>query len=74
MFRFQKNEEIKEPFCGACVAGISALTGAAAASGSSKAKNKKTKDIIFYAGAGVTLLSIIILIYLLFIKKCKSCM
>jgi hypothetical protein len=73
MFRFQKNEEYREPFCGACVAGVAALAGAGTAGGSSKVKDKKTKDLIFYIGASVTILSIIILIYLLCFKKCDTC-
>ena len=66
--------EIKEPFCGACVAGIAALAGAGTAGGSSSAKNKKTKKIIFWSGITITILSILILIYLLFFKKCTECM
>lgn len=73
MFSFKKDEEYREPFCGACVAGVAALAGAGAAGGSSKAQNKKTKDIIFYTGAGITLISILVLIYLLCFKKCETC-
>lgn len=68
-----QKEEIKEPFCGACVAGIAALAGAGTAGGSSGAKNKQTKKIIFWIGVSVSLLSILILIYLLCFRKCDSC-
>jgi hypothetical protein len=73
MFFQKQKEEIKEPFCGACVAGVAALAGAGAVGGSNKVEDKKTKDIVFWIGAGITLISIIILIYLLCFKKCKSC-
>jgi hypothetical protein len=69
----EKKEEIKEPFCGACVAGIAALAGAGTAGGSRGAKNKKTKKIIFWVGAGITLASILVLIYLLCFRKCGEC-
>jgi hypothetical protein len=72
---FQKNkkEEVKEPFCAPCVAGIAALAGSGVAGGSTKVEDKKTKDTIFWIGVGVTIISIIILIYLLCFKKCKTC-
>lgn len=69
----EKKEEVKEEFCGACVAGIAALAGAGTAGGSRVSKNKDTKKIIFWIGVGVSLLSILILIYLLCFKKCDSC-
>lgn len=64
--------EVKEPFCGACVAGIAALAGAGTAGSSSKASDKKTKKIIFWVGVSVSILSIIILVYLLS-KNCSDC-
>jgi hypothetical protein len=64
--------EIKEPFCGACVAGITALAGAGASAGSSRV-NKKSKKIVFWIGITVTIISIIVMCYLLFIAKCKEC-
>ncbi len=72
MFR-DNREEIKEPFCSACVAGLAALAGAGAAGGSGGAKNKKMKDTIFWIGVSVSILSIIILVYLLCFKNCNDC-
>jgi uncharacterized membrane protein YvbJ len=68
----QKKEEQKEEFCGACVAGLTALVGVAGTSMGSKAsKNKQTKKIIFWVSVSVTVISILIAIYLL--KTCKDC-
>jgi hypothetical protein len=66
------NEEIKEPFCGACVAGIAALAGAGTATGSRGSKDKKTKQIIFWVGVSISVISIIVLVYFL-TKKCNEC-
>jgi len=63
----QNSKEIKEPFCSACVAGLAALTGAGAAS-----QSKKSKDVIFWGGVALSVISIIILIYLI-LKPCKEC-
>ena len=65
--------EIKEEFCGACVAGVGALLGAGTTVASSKTQ-KKYKRTIFWIGLIITILSIIILFYLLTNKEaCKSC-
>jgi hypothetical protein len=69
----QKKEEIKEPFCGACIAGVAALAGAGTAGGSTSSKNKTTKKIIFWTGVGVSIMSILILVYLLCFKNCNQC-
>uniref|UniRef100_A0A6C0EKG6 Transmembrane protein n=1 Tax=viral metagenome TaxID=1070528 RepID=A0A6C0EKG6_9ZZZZ len=68
-------EETKESFCGACVAGVAALVGAGTASATAqdRKKNKKKQKIIFWISVGVTILSILIAIYILFIRKCKEC-
>lgn len=65
--------ETKEGFCGACVAGIGALAGLGTAAGSTKV-DKKKRTIVFWVGCGTSILFILILIYLLFIKKCTECM
>jgi hypothetical protein len=69
------NEEVKEPFCGACVAGIAALAGTGAAGGSSKIENPKNKDIVFWVSVTITVVSIAYLIYLLCLSKkgCDEC-
>lgn len=65
--------EIKEEFCGACVAGVGALLGAGTTVASSKTQ-KKYKKTVFWSGLIVTILSILVLFYLLMNKKaCKSC-
>lgn len=65
--------EIKEEFCGACVAGVGALLGAGTTVASSKTQ-KKYKKTIFWVGLIVTIISILILIYMLINKdSCKSC-
>jgi hypothetical protein len=66
--------EVKESFCGACIAGIGALAGIGTSGGSRKSKNKKAKRIIFWIGVSITVISIFFLLYLLFIKKCGECM
>jgi len=69
----EKKEEIKEPFCSACVVGLAALAGMGTAGGSRTAKDKKMKDMIFWIGVGVSVVSIIVLIYLLCFRKCDDC-
>lgn len=73
MFFEKEKKEIKEPFCGACVAGVAAIAGAGATGTSTKIKDRKKQKIIFWSGVIITIISILILIYILFIKKCGSC-
>lgn len=73
MVFFNEKKEVKEPFCGACAVGLGAAVGAGVTGGSTKIQDKKTKNIVFWLGVGFTLISILILIYLLCFKKCKSC-
>ena len=69
-----KNQETKEEFCGACVAGITAIAGIGTAEGIKNTNAKrKTKKIVFYLSLIVTIISILIILYLLFIKKCDQC-
>jgi hypothetical protein len=62
-------EEIKEDFCGACVAGGVALLGAGTAGYSRK--DKKKQAMIFWISVLVTVISIIFMIY--FLMNCKEC-
>lgn len=64
--------EQKEDFCVGCVAGVGALIGAGTAGASSK-RDRKYKKIIFWIAIGLTIISILVLIYILFIKKCNEC-
>ena len=65
----------REDFCGACVAGVAALVGAGAAGSTAgdRKNNKKRKKIIFWIGISITIVSILVAIYFLFIKKCEEC-
>lgn len=62
------NEETKEEFCGACAAGIAALAGVGTAT-----SNRKSKKLIFWIGMSISLISLLVLIYLLCFKDCKEC-
>lgn len=65
---------MREDFCGACIAGAAALVGAGTTGKSiSGKKNSKKKRVIFWIGVGITLLSIIVCLYILCIKKCSEC-
>ena len=74
-----KNEEqgvnIRENFCGACIAIPLALVGAGTSvySASSKKKYKTQKKVIFWTGIAITLISLLIIVYFVWIKKCKDC-
>ncbi len=64
--------EIKEEFCGACLAIPAALAGVGAAGiGAKKGGHNKMKKILLWGGITVTVISALIaVIYLL---KCKNC-
>ena len=67
---------IIEEFCSVCILGISALVGSGIASQGldSSKEHKKQKKIMFWSGISVTVVSLIIIIYLMFNKdKCKTC-
>jgi len=71
-----KEEEIKEPFCGACVAAPLALigVGAGAYGGSSRKHHKRTKKIVFWVGMISVVISLAIAAYYLWFKKdCTEC-
>lgn len=64
--------EVKEPFCGACLAIPAALAGAGAAGvGAKKGSHDKTKKILLWGGIAITLISAIIAIW--FLTRCKTC-
>ena len=67
-----ENSEIKEEFCGACLAIPAALAGVGAAGmGAKKGGHSKMKKILLWGGITVTVISALIaVIYLL---KCKNC-
>jgi len=63
--------DVKEEFCGTCLALPLALAGVGAAGASSSDKNDKTKKILFWGGISITVVSIIATI--IFLKRCKTC-
>lgn len=71
---YTRQPEVREDFCGACVALPMALAGAGAAGYSSKQKGKQfrqRKKIMLWTGVSVSVLSILIAIW--YLKTCKSC-
>ena len=65
-------KEIREDFCGACLAIPVALAGAGAAGvGANKGGHSKTKKIMLWGGLGVTLVTVIIAV--IYLMRCKSC-
>lgn len=69
----EKNEEIKESFCPACVAVPLAMAGAGAAGAGSSQKDKDLKKFMMIGGIVVSVISILVAVYFLFIKKCQTC-
>jgi hypothetical protein len=65
--------EIRESFCGACIAAPLAALGAGSAAAGSKGNFKKGKKILLWGGLGMVILSILVAIYFLYIKKCDKC-
>ena len=63
--------EVKENFCGACLAVPIALAGATTAGVGAKGTHGKTKKIMLGVGISVTLLALIIGI--IYLAKCKKC-
>jgi ABC-type proline/glycine betaine transport system permease subunit len=71
-----KNNDIVEPFCGACLALPLSLIGAGAvgAGTSGKGAYKTQKKWILWGGIISVVISIIIAVYFLWIKKeCEDC-
>ena len=75
MSKFNKDDhegDVKEEFCGACLAIPAALAGVGAAGvGAKKGSHDKTKKILLWGGIAVTVLSAVIA--LIFLLKCKNC-
>ena len=70
------NEDIKEPFCGACLAIPFAMAGVGASAyggSNSRGDHKKQKKWALWGGIFVVIISIIIAIYYLRVKKCVDC-
>ena len=67
--------DTKEEFCGACLAIPVAFAGvgASAYGASSRGKHKKTKKYALWGGIRAIVLSLLVAVYYLFIKKCTEC-
>jgi hypothetical protein len=74
----KNNEDIVEPFCGACLAipfafaGIGASAYGASSRGQYK-KNKQRQKWALWGGIAITIVSLLIAVYYFFIKKCVDC-
>jgi hypothetical protein len=67
-----KEENVKEDFCGACLAVPLAMAGAGTAAGASDYKSKKKwKKILFIGGIVISVISIIVAIW--YLRSCESC-
>ena len=71
-----KEKEIREDFCGACLAVPLAFAGVGASaygSGGSRKKHKSQKKIAMLVGIISILVSIGVAVYYLYIKDCSNC-
>lgn len=69
----EEQEEIKEPFCGACAAGLAAVIGAGTAKSSNKVKNKNLQKQIFWFSVIISVASILYVLYQLCFGNCSEC-
>jgi Na+-driven multidrug efflux pump len=69
------NKDVVEGFCGACLAIPFAFAGvgASAYGASSRGKHKKQKKIALWGGIITIVISVLIAVYYLWIKKCVDC-
>jgi uncharacterized membrane protein YsdA (DUF1294 family) len=69
------NSNSKENFCGACITVPLAMAGAGvgAIGANQKGQHKKRKKYILITGISISLIFTIISVYILFIKKCDTC-
>ena len=68
------NKDVKESFCGACLAIPIAFAGASASaygSTSTRGKYKKTKQIALWGGIATIIISLIIAAY--YLTTCSTC-
>ncbi len=72
MIKHEQEGDVKEEFCGACLAIPAALAGVGAAGvGAQKGSHDKMKKIMLWGGIAVTVISAIIAI--IYLMKCKNC-
>lgn len=65
--------DTNEPFCMACLAVPFAFAGAGTSAYGAKGNHRKKKKIVFWIGVSLTLISLLIALYYLFIAKCSEC-
>ena len=72
-FQLDEHREVKEDFCGACLAIPMAFIGAGAAGVGAikKGNHKRTKNILLWGGIFLTVVSLIITI--IYLRNCKNC-
>lgn len=63
--------QTREDFCGACIAGATAVIGASAAGIGSRGSYGRNKNIILWVGVSITIISIIVAI--IYMQTCKTC-
>jgi vacuolar-type H+-ATPase subunit I/STV1 len=75
MINMQEDEDIKEEFCGACAAIPIALVGVGASmvGATKRGSHRKMKKITLIVGIVMMLISIMLGVYYIFIKKCEDC-
>ena len=69
------NEDVVEEFCGACLAIPFAFAGvgASAFGASSRGAHRNQKKIALWGGITTIVISVLIAIYYMWIKKCVDC-
>lgn len=72
----QKEETgpIVENFCSACISLPLAIAGVGLAGSSKKGSYKKNKKFLLVSGLALVVLSILVAVYFLYIKKCTQCL
>lgn len=71
----KNSKEVQEDFCPACVAVPLAFAGAGAAGVgmNKKGGRQKYKKMLLYIGVPTAIISILVAVYFLWIKKCEEC-
>lgn len=68
----EKSDGTKEDFCTACLAAPLAAVGVGIGA-TGAGSHKKKKSIMLWVGLGITILSVLIAVYFLWIKPCADC-
>jgi hypothetical protein len=71
----EDKEDVIEEFCGACLAIPFAFAGVGVSTygASSRGKHKSQKNIALWVGIVTILVSIMVAVYYIWIKKCTDC-